>query len=381
MPARAGRKVSAPTAKRLREAIERQIEAGEIPGGVVLVGRGGEVLCHEAVGERMVAPERRPMEPDTLFDLASVTKPVATATVVMQLVEEGRLAVDGRVCEWVEGIDERVTLRHLLTHSSGLPAHKNYMMEWGDWPQLERPDMHDTAGGVQAPALQSEERRERVVADICGLPLQWAPGEGFAYSCLGFIVLTAVVERVTGERLDRLVEQRVTGPLGMKDTGFCRDEARRARCAATEQFPEGVLCGVVHDENARYLGGLSGNAGLFGTAGDLARFVALVMGGGELEGERVLAADTVAMMTTPQSRLVGGVRGLGWDIDSTYSAAPRGGFPMASFGHTGYTGTSIWGDRASGVFVVLLTNRVHFGREKDVRGLRREVGEIVAEIT
>ncbi|MEN6545195.1 MAG: serine hydrolase domain-containing protein, partial [Armatimonadia bacterium] len=123
----------------LREAIERQIEAGQIPGGVVLVGRGGEVLCHEAVGERMVAPERRPMEPDTLFDLASVTKPVATATVVMQLVEEGRLAVEGRVCEWVDGIDGRVTLRHLLTHSSGLPAHKNYMLEAKAWPGIEIP--------------------------------------------------------------------------------------------------------------------------------------------------------------------------------------------------------------------------------------------------
>ena len=341
----------------ISEAVGRAIADGQIPGAVVLVGRGAEVLYHEAFGERMLQPERRPMLPDTIFDFASVTKPVATATAVMQLVEQGRFGLDDPAWRWLPHMPPQVTLRHLLTHSSGLQAYKNYLQEWGE-------------------SVQPEERRRRVVEDICQLPPAYRTGKGFVYSCLGFVCLTSIIEMVAGMSLDECTRQHLTGPLGLHDTGF--NPSDTARCAATEQYPEGVLCGVVHDENARYLGGAGGNAGLFGTAADLARFMAMVLNGGELDGVRVLQPESVAAMTAPALQLPGAVRGLGWDLDSTYSPSVRGAFPAGSFGHTGYTGTSVWADPQSRVYVILFTNRVHLGRDREVAGLRREVADAVA---
>jgi CubicO group peptidase (beta-lactamase class C family) len=171
--------------------------------------------------------------------------------------------------------------------------------------------------------------------------------------------------------------ESVYEPLGLRDTGF--NPADRDRCAATEQLADGVLCGVVHDEIARYLGGVGGNAGLFSTASDVARLVALMLNGGELGGVRILQPETARQMISPQLQLPGCVRGLGWDIDSSYSPQLCGNFPPASFGHSGFTGTSVWADPASRVFVVILTNRVHLGRDRDISGLRRELADIVAE--
>lgn len=343
--------------ERIRGGVTRARSEGQIPGAVVLVGRGTEVLYHEAFGERMLAPERRPMLPDTIFDLASVTKPVATATALMQLVEQGKLSVEDRASHWLPQMPPQIRLRHLLTHSSGIPSYKNYMQGWGE-------------------TVPPEERRERVVRDICLLSPAYRTGHGFAYSCCGFICLTSIIEIVAGMGLEEWTLEHLTKPLGLSDTGFRPSQTNR--CAATEQYPAGVLCGVVHDENARYLGGVGGNAGLFSTATDLARFMAMVLNEGELDGVRILQPETVAAMISPQLKLPRAVRGLGWDIASTYSAAPRGGFPLESFGHTGYTGTSIWADSKSRVYVIILTNRVHLGREVDVAGLRREIAEAVA---
>jgi serine-type D-Ala-D-Ala carboxypeptidase len=343
--------------EQISDSVSRALADGQIPGAVVLVGCGAEVLYHEAFGDRMLAPERRPMLPDTIFDCASVTKPVATATALMQLVEQGKLSVEDRVNRWLPQMPPQVTLRHLLTHSSGIPSYKNYLREWGD-------------------TVSPEERRARVVRNICILPPAYRTGHGFAYSCLGFICLTSIIEMVAGVGLEEWTREHLTKPLGLRDTGFCPSQTQR--CAATEQYPEGVLCGVVHDENARYLGGVGGNAGLFSTAPDLARFMAMILNGGELDGVRILRPESVAAMTSPQLKLPRAVRGLGWDIDSTYSAAPRGGFPLESFGHTGFTGTSIWADPKSRVYVIILTNRVHLGRDMDVAGLRREIAETVA---
>jgi CubicO group peptidase (beta-lactamase class C family) len=216
-------------------AIAEAIGAGLTPGAVVLIARGDEILCHEAVGDRSLVPERLPVEPDTVFDVASLTKVVATTTVVMQLAEGGALSLDDELRRWLPEFTgearDRVTIRDLLAHCSGLPAHRR---------------LGDSLGEDVA----EDDRRERATAAICRLPLEHAPGEGVIYSCLGFILLTTVVQVASGRRLEDLACERVFGPLGMADTGFCPPPAARARCAATEQLPDGTLIGVVHDENA-----------------------------------------------------------------------------------------------------------------------------------
>lgn len=331
----------------------------QTPGAVVLVGREHDVLLHEAYGDRMVRPEVRPMRPDTIFDMASLTKPVATATAIMRLVEQGELAPDQPVRRWLPGFDERITLRHLLTHSSGLPPYRRYLQEWGD-------------------SVAPGQRRRRIIAELARLPLQYEPGRSFEYSCPNFVVLASLVRKISGRCLDRYFSKHIARPLGLRDSRFKPTGALIERCAATEPLPERVLCGVVHDEIARYVGGVGGNAGLFSTAGDLSRFMRMVLGGGVLDGVRILRQATISQMTAPQLVLGKLQRGLGWDIASTHSTFVRGNFPAGSFGHTGYTGTSVWADPASRAYVILLTNRVHFGREATVMPLRRRVANTVA---
>ena len=343
------------------EAIEDAIAAEVTPGACCLVGQGDETLCHVAVGERCVEPERLPMERDTVFDMASVTKPVATATVIFQLAERGALALDDRVARWLPGFigdgREGVTIADLLAHRSGLPAY---------W----RP-------GEDAVDLPPEERRPYMVDAICQLPLAYPPDEGTIYSCLGFILLASVAEAAGGRTLDELAREGIFEPLQMADTCFCPPPQVAARCAATERLPEGTLVGVVHDENARYLGGVGGNAGMFSTAEDLARFARAILGGGELDGVRVLSAESVEAALAPQPELGDVRRTLGWRLANRDDVHLHGAPTIDSVGHTGYTGTCLWIDRATETFVVLLTNRVHMGRESDVGPLRRRVGEIV----
>ena len=346
-------------------AVHESVTAGQTPGAVVLLGERDTVLLHEAYGDRMVTPERRPMRRDTIFDLASLTKPLSTALAILQLTDRGVLSPEDPVARWLPEYvgpgRDATTLRHLLTHSSGLPAYRNYLHEFG---------------ARFAPA----ERRARVVADLCQLPLQYAPGTAFVYSCLGYVLLASVIEAAAGQPLDRWFAAEIAGPLGLVDTGFCPDAKRRARCAATEVLPEGVLLGVVHDENARYLGGVGGNAGLFSTATEVARLVRLMLHGGELDGVRLLSEAAVRRMTAPELSLPEAKRGLGWDSDSDYSPALRGAHWPAgvSFGHSGYTGTSAWADPVSGRYAIVLTNRVHFGREVGVQDLRRALADLAA---
>ena len=352
--------------KRLARVIEHAIAEGLTPGAVVLVGRGDEVLCHAAFGERAAEGSGAPggpMQLDTVFDLASLTKPL-TATAVMQLVEEGGALLQDPVCRFIPAFTgegrEAVTLRHLLTHSSGVQPYRNYLHEWGE-------------------SVPPAERRARVVQDICALPPQFPAGEGFAYSCLGYVLLASVVEAVSGLPVDRQIAERMCAPLGMTDTCFKPGAELVARCAPSEQLPGGTLVGVVHDEVARYLGGVGGNAGAFSTARDYSRFIRAILWGGEFDGARILAPATVAVMTSPHLRLPSVLRALGWDMDTCYSPQARGDlFPAGSFGHTGYTGTSVWADPASRAYVILLTNRVHLGRDRDISRLRRQVSNIAA---
>ena len=348
--------------KQVERIVAATIAAGQTPGAVVLVGRGHDVVLHEAYGQRMTQPEARPMLPDTIFDMASVTKPVATATAVMQLVEQGEVSLSQPINHWFPGFAPAITIRHLMTHSSGLKPYRNYLHEWGD-------------------TVPPGQRRRKVVADIARLPLDYVTGQGFAYSCLNYVVLASLVRRVSGLPLDVYFRRHIAGPLGLRDSGFNPGAMNRAatRCAATEPLPEGVLCGVVHDEIARYLGGVGGNAGLFSTAADLSRFMRMILHGGELDGVRLLQKKTVRTMTSPGLTLGRLQRGLGWDINSTYSPSVRGKFPAGSFGHTGFTGTSVWADPASRVYLIILSNRVHFGREVSVIGLRQKLANLVAK--
>ncbi len=346
-------------------AFQDAIAAGECPGGVLCVGRGDETLLLDAAGFRRLVPSPQPMEQDTLFDLASLTKPIVTATLAVELVEQGVVALAEPVCAYVPGFSgdgrERALLRDLLTHSTGLPPWKNYLAE----PPTDRDDR--------------EGRLAAVVDDICRTPLQAPPGDSFIYSDLGYILLGSILESLTASSLADLAAEAIFTSCGMASACFNPPAELADACAATEVVDGHTLQGVVHDENARYLGGIAGHAGLFATGDDLCRFCAMLLRGGMGEKGRVLSPASVRAMTSPQSRHPGQARGLGWDVFSDYSPVVRGDlFPAGGFGHSGFTGTSVWVDPPSGAWLVLLTNRVHPSREGSVMDLRRRLANTVA---
>ena len=320
-----------------------------------------------AFGNRALVPQAEPMTLDTIFDLASLTKVVATTTAVMQLVEDGRLRLADRVSAYLTGFErygkDRITIRELLTHTSGL-----------------RPDLELTV-----PFEGADEAIRRAIEEV---PVA-APGERFIYSDINFFLLGRIVERVSGERLDAYANAHVFVPLGMSDTRFLPPRALVSRIAPTEScdrlaWPCGqagapMLRGVVHDPTARRMGGVAGHAGLFSTADDLSVFVRMLLDGGTWHAARILSPLSVAAMTrraTPGT--VPARRGLGWDIDSSFSSNRGELFPIGSFGHTGFTGTSMWADPLTGAWVVFLSNRVHPDGHGDVGGLRARVASIVA---
>jgi len=348
--------------------VEGAIAAGQTPGAVVLVGRGVEVLHFEAYGARATVPSREPMTLDTVFDLASLTKVVATTTAMMTLVEQGRVRLNDPVSAYVPGFERygkgAVTVGHLMAHISGLRPDLDLADPWKGY---------DTAIALA---------RDEVLTS--------APGERFVYSDINYFLLGEIVRVTSGEPLDVYTRKVVFAPLAMRDTGFLPAERLRARIAPTERCDEmdqwpckrpgaAPLRGVVHDPTARRMGGVAGHAGLFGTASDLARFARMLLAGGALDGVRVLAPATVARMTsraTPPGMTA--VRGLGWDIDTSYSS-PRGElFPVGSFGHTGFTGTSLWLDPASGGYVIILASRLHPDGAGDMTSLRARVATIAA---
>ncbi|HEX5542203.1 MAG TPA: serine hydrolase domain-containing protein [Micromonospora sp.] len=321
----------------------------------------GELVRYlDAAGTPLPPAAREPVLPSTVFDLASLTK-LFTATVLMTLVEEGALTLDEPVARWLpafgDGERRRITLRHLLTHTSGLPA---MLRLWTDWPD-----------------------RESRVRAVLRTPLTSPPGTVFAYSCMGFLVAGLLAEEVAGRYLPDLVEERICRPLRLADTGYRPGPGRAARTAATEHQPEigrGLLRGSVHDENCWSLGGATGNAGLFGTAADVARFGEMLRGGGAVDGVRVLRPETVAEMTADQlpATIDPGFRhGLGVRIGDAQWMGPLAA--TRAYGHTGFTGTSLVVDDHRELVVVLLTNRVHPSREwSDITDLRRVVHGIAA---
>ncbi len=329
-------------------AITLAIADGRCPGGVLWLERDGAVH-RKAYGSRAVEPQREAMTEDTVFDAASLTKVIATTTAVMQLVERGQLSLDARVSEVLPAFrgagKEAITVRLLLTHCSGLPPGIPLKPAWT---------------GVEGALAQAGE-----------LKMQSAPGTAFRYSDVNFILLGEIVRQASGRALDGYCAAEIFAPLGMRDTGF--QPVKSTRLAPTERGGER---GVVHDPTARRMGGVAGHAGLFTTTEDLARCArALLAGGGP-----ILKAETVALMTRVQTPDAAPARrGFGWDIDSPFTA-PRGAwFPIGGYGHTGWTGTSLWIDPFSRTFVVFLSNRNHPTESGNVSQLRRTLGTLAAE--
>ncbi|HEX8392781.1 MAG TPA: serine hydrolase domain-containing protein [Longimicrobium sp.] len=342
-----------PTAlARAEDAVLDEIRRGSFPGAALSVGRWDRVVLEEGFG-RLGAGDGE-VDPDaTVYDLASLTKVVGTTTAVMLLVQDGRMMLDEPVSsylpEFTGGGKEQVTIRHLLTHTSGLPD------------------------GVDVSGSTPEEGLRRVLRT----PLRSTPGMRVEYSDVGFVVLFAAAERAAGEPLYRLLDRRVFAPLGMNHTSYVYGEGCW-NCAATSRALGMGYRGKVHDPIARRLGGLAGNAGLFSTGHDLARFASMMANGGELDGVRIFRESTVRMFTARQPGT--GTRALGWDTPSAPGTGAAGAHVSPnSFGHTGFTGTSIWIDAERGTWVVLLANRTYEDGPNRMQTLRRTVHDRVAD--
>jgi uncharacterized protein YbbC (DUF1343 family)/CubicO group peptidase (beta-lactamase class C family) len=338
---------------RIETVVNDAIQRHDLPGAVVAVLHRGEVVYRKAFGNRAVKPVEEPMTVATIFDLASLTKPLATATSVMKLVEAGKLRVEDKAArywpEFAANGKDGITLEHLLRHTSGLIA-DNPLRDYADGP---------------AKALER----------IAQLTPEAKPGERFRYSDVNFIVLGVLVERVSGTRLDEFAKRNIYIPLGMRDTGFLPSASLKSRCAPTEQREGRWMRGEVHDPRAYALGGVAGHAGLFGTADDILIYAKAMLNG----GGPILKPETVALMTTPKP-VPGGLRGLGWDVRTSFSSNKGNAFPRdKGFGHTGFTGTSIWVDPDSQTAVVFLSNRVHPEAKTNINRLRGQVATIVAE--
>ena len=366
----------------LAQYLDSSVARHAFPGGVVAVGRRDTVLFLRAFG-RLDYEGGAPVTPRTEYDLASLTKVVGLTTAAMMLVDEGVLDLDAPVTRYVPAFaagGDSVTVRHLLTHSSGLPA-------WQPLFQRVPP------GGVGA--------RREMFALVNAETLEAAPGARMAYSDLGAMLLTEVVEHLAGQRLDRFLDVRLFRPLGMRDTRFLPPKSWLARIAPTEvdtTWRHRLVHGEVHDENSASMGGVSGHAGLFGTAPDLARFVQFLMRGGQADehmgghadrrtsgpangplvrwSARSLVTSATIALFTRVDRPGFSSRALGWDTPSENSSAGSR-LSARAFGHTGFTGTSIWVDPAQDLFVILLTNRVNPTRSNDrIREARRQVADL-----
>ena len=314
----------------IRDAIQEQ----QVPGAVVLVWHDGHVVYRRAFGNRSLEPRRETMTADTIFDVASLTKVIATTTAVMQLVERGEVRLNDPVAKYLRefsqnGKDE-ITVRELMTHHSGLREDLDLTADW------RGRDVALRLVGDEKPAFPS--------------------GSRFLYSDINFVSLGALVERVSGTPFNEYCLKHIFQPLGMTHTRFLPPAAWLPKIAPT-QYDETshMLRGVVHDPTARRMGGVAGHAGLFSTADDLSKFAQAL-----LNGSPVLSPLTIAKMTTPQQPPTSQVlRGLGWDIDSPFSSNRGDLLPVGSFGHTGFTGTSIWIDPTTRTFIIILANGVH----------------------
>ena len=331
----------------LQDAISRQL----ISGAVLLIGDRHGVLYENAIGKDGFAPDARRLTVDTRFDIASLTKVIATAPAIVSLIEQGRLSLLDPLSTWFPEFEGRnITVLHLLTHTSGL---------------------HDRSIDVVDP-MASAVRNAALLAER--LPA----GQRFHYADINFILLGELVRRVSGLPLDRYCREKLYQPLMMHSTGF--NPSYGLKIAATLGGSRSIT-GVVQDENARKLGGVAGHAGLFSTARDLGRFARMLLAGGELDGVRTLSQETVSQMIAPYFFSNGRiVRGLGWDRESPYSSPKGALFSDRSFGHTGYSGASIWIDPESGLYVILLSTRINYSNKQLFNRLRSNISTLGAAV-
>jgi uncharacterized protein YbbC (DUF1343 family)/CubicO group peptidase (beta-lactamase class C family) len=340
---------------RIDGAVQDSIQKQQLPGAVVLVVREGKIVFRKAYGSRSLQPTQTPMTLDTVFDLASLTKSIATATSMMVLLEQGKVRLANKVVDYFPDFapngKNQITIEQLLLHTSGLIA-DNPLSDYADGP------------------TKAFER-------INHLELQTEPGTKFTYSDVNYILLGKLVEKLSGEPLDQFARQNVFEPLGLVDTTFKPDANLSRRAAPTEQRDGHWMQGEVHDPRSFKLGGVAGHAGLFSTANDLAVFAQMLLDHGSYQGRRILSPATVQLMTTPRP-VPGGWRGLGWDIQTAYSANRGELFSPDSFGHTGFTGTSIWIDPPSKMAVIFLSNRVHPSGKGNVTRVRGQVATLAA---
>ncbi|MDA8412383.1 MAG: serine hydrolase [Desulfobacteraceae bacterium] len=337
--------------------LERAVAKGFINGGVVVVGNRSGVTYSASRGKIGFAVDSPALTERTIFDIASLTKVVATAPAIMKLLEEGRITLLDPLTRWFpefEGTErEDITILHLLTHTSGLS-------------DIAISSVEPLSTAIHKVALQKNVR---------------LPGSHFQYADINYILLAELVHRATGESLDRYCREKLYGPLGMGDTMFLPPIELAGSIAPTLGIANEFLTGIVQDQNARFLGGIAGHAGLFCSASDLSRYAQMILNNGRLNGIQVLTERVLEQMTTPYFYNNGAViRGLGWDISSPYSS-PRGTlFSEMSFGHTGYSGSSIWIDPERDLFVILLTVRINYRDPRQINRLRRDISTIAASV-
>jgi CubicO group peptidase (beta-lactamase class C family) len=336
--------------------IGEEIEKGSFPGAVVLVGKQGDILYCEAFGNEVIEPHKEPIGKNTVFDLASLTKPIATAASIMILRNRKAIELDDYVGAYLPAFacngKEEVRIKHLLTHTSGLPA---YMSADKLKEQFASP----------CP--------EKVIEKICGLEAISKPGQEFRYSCLGYITLVKIAEVVSGKSIDDFSRENIFVPLGMKHTAYNPPDSWKKDIAATQIVDGQLIRGTVHDPLAKLMGGVSGNAGLFSNVYDLSIYCRMLLNDGVWNGIRVLSPEAVTMLTTAQ---VCG-RAYGFDVNSSYSSVKGSYVSEKAFYHTGYTGTSIVCDPMSKTFVIILTNRIHPSDEGTAKPVRNKVADIV----
>jgi len=342
---------------------KKEIRAGRIPGAVIIIGNRDKKIFRQAFGYRSTQPKKLRMRVNTIFDLASLTKVIATTTAVMQLAEDGNLSIKDPVSDyWPEfgsNGKEDITVRDLLTHYSGM-----------------RPDL---------PLKNGWSGYKTAVEMILDEKPLYAPGTRYMYSDINFEILGELVRRISGKTLDRYSSENIFKPLGMKHT-FFKPAASLKKSIAPTQYRHGrkgeILCGEVHDPAARRMGGVAGHAGLFSTADDLSLFARMLLDGGKINGVRILKSSTIEMMTSPQSPPEQTpLRGLGWDIAAPFSSNRDELVPEGSYGHRGYTGTFIWIDPVSRSYVIILTNRVHPNGRGDAEPLRKKIIKLVSRVS
>jgi CubicO group peptidase (beta-lactamase class C family) len=343
--------------KRIDLLLENAISRGLVAGGVVLVGNRKGVLFERAYGRTCAGPNATLTSIDTIFDIASLTKVVATAPAILKLAEEGKLSLVDPVTRWFPEFSgkgkEELLVMNLLTHTSG----------FDDFPLSPRNPLQSAVEKAAHQKLHGE------------------IGSRFRYADINFILLGEMVRRITGVPLDIYAASHFFTPLGMNDTSFNPDTGKAMRCSTTIGPDNSLLTGHVQDPMARQLGGVAGHSGVFTTARDLARFCSMILGEGELEGTRILSGRAVRQMTAPYFSRGGNViRGLGWDIASPFSAPKGNGLSEVSFGHTGYSGSSIWIDPTADIFVVLLTSRLNYKNIREFSQLRGELSSLSVEI-